>query len=138
MNVKWDGKPHCQRCKRTGIPLHKNTVSKFGISYMCRDCNRERQNKYRHTEEGKKKVYRSIYASEKRNPERKRAQSRVHYALKTGVLIRPSFCEICKKSCKPEGHHEDYEKKLEVKWVCKSCHVDLDNSRRNRLAVLSN
>lgn len=37
-------------------------------------------------------------------------------------LIAPEYCEICGECCKPHGHHADYNKPLEVIWVCSVCH----------------
>jgi hypothetical protein len=60
----------------------------------------------------------------KRYPEHKRARNAVYEAVKKGILLRPDRCTDCEKSCKPEGHHEAYEKDkdLEVIWLCKKCH----------------
>jgi predicted metal-binding protein len=32
----------------------------------------------------------------------------------------------------PEKHHEDYNKPYEVDFVCKECHQELDNLKRER------
>jgi hypothetical protein len=42
--------------------------------------------------------------------------------LMVGLLIRPLHCERCLKESKPDAHHEDYTKPLEVKWLCRTCH----------------
>lgn len=59
------------------------------------------------------------------------AKSAVQYALKMGRMSRPEACEEC--GCTPpptsggrnglEGHHDDYNKPLEVRWLCRKCHV---------------
>lgn len=53
------------------------------------------------------------------------AMAKVKYALRTGKLIRPSQCEECSKECKPQAHHDDYNKPLEVRWLCQECHDKL-------------
>ena len=45
-------------------------------------------------------------------------------ALRSGALNRPSECSVCGKKCKPHGHHTDYSKPLDVKWLCRKCHAD--------------
>ena len=55
-------------------------------------------------------------------PERCRANGRVQYALQTGKLRKPEHCEICLRKAELHGHHEDYDKPLEVVWVCSWCH----------------
>ena len=51
---------------------------------------------------------------------RQTAHSAVARAIKNGVLTRMP-CERC-GAVKSEGHHEDYDKPLEVMWLCTPCH----------------
>lgn len=57
------------------------------------------------------------------------AQNMVEYAIRQGVLVRPSRCEQCGDSgamkdgrTRIQAHHCDYNKPLEVKWLCQKCH----------------
>lgn len=57
------------------------------------------------------------------------AQNMVEYAIRQGVLVRPSQCEQCGDSgtmkdgrTRIQAHHCDYNKPLEVKWLCQKCH----------------
>ena len=64
----------------------------------------------------------------KRYPKRVRARGAVYDALKNFVLHKPTICEKCKKTfgkCKIEGHHKDYDKPLEVNWLCIKCHREV-------------
>lgn len=54
--------------------------------------------------------------------EKKAAHDAVMWALKIGRLIRPEACSLCLKACKPDAHHEDWAKKLDVVWLCRRCH----------------
>lgn len=68
-----------------------------------------------------------------KHPERRRANQAVRYALETGKLIRPDTCEKCGKACKPDAHHDDYSKPLEVLWLCPGmggCHRKRDQQRK--------
>jgi len=51
-----------------------------------------------------------------------RARTKCANAIKEGVLVRPKNCDRCKKKCKPEAHHDDYNKPLSVRWLCVPCH----------------
>ncbi len=51
-----------------------------------------------------------------------RARKILQTAVRIGHLDRPNKCEKCMKECKPEAHHDDYEKPLEVRWLCHICH----------------
>lgn len=61
----------------------------------------------------------------------------VKNALKEGVLIRPLSCEWCggpppgRKGM--HGHHEAYDRPLDVIWLCAKCH----SLRHGRLAHLT-
>ena len=67
---------------------------------------------------------------DQKNKEKIRAQSAVCYALKVGKLIRPSECSQCGKKVKVEGHHPDHSRKLEVVWVCRTCHLKIHAPER--------
>lgn len=64
----------------------------------------------------KAKKYSRIY------PERIIAKGKIRNMLKYGKMIKPKKCEVCLKSKKLLAHHEDYNKPLDVRWVCYSCH----------------
>ena len=46
-------------------------------------------------------------------------------AIRDGKLIRPNECSQCDAACKPEAHHPDYSRPLDVIWLCRSCHCRL-------------
>lgn len=60
--------------------------------------------------------------SRRDEPEKWRARSAVSRAVKAGRLERPDHCSECGAECKPTAHHADYEKPLEVVWLCRLCH----------------
>lgn len=49
-------------------------------------------------------------------------RSEVTKALRHSILRRPAQCSKCSKPCVPRAHHDDYDKPLEVRWLCCSCH----------------
>lgn len=50
-----------------------------------------------------------------KNPEKYRARTAVGNAIRDGRLKREP-CEVCGQ--KAQAHHEDYQKPLEVRWLC--------------------
>lgn len=58
-------------------------------------------------------------------PERVRARKALGKAIKAGKITRPTICSICETPCRPHGHHDDYSKPLDVRWVCQRCHVEI-------------
>jgi hypothetical protein len=66
--------------------------------------------------------------SERLHAAYKRAQhaiSMVNSAVMRGALVRPLACPQCGSRRKIEAHHADYDKPLDVIWLCKRCHAKL-------------
>jgi hypothetical protein len=53
---------------------------------------------------------------------RKAAQLALQRGIWAGKVIKPKCCELCHEEGKTEGHHIDYGKPLDVKWLCRKCH----------------
>jgi hypothetical protein len=66
------------------------------------------------------------------NPEKALAHRLVYEAGRSGKLRRPCCCSVCGSACKPDAHHEDYSKPLEVVWLCRKCHGKADADRAAR------
>lgn len=60
--------------------------------------------------------------SDKRYPEKMLARNLLNYAVKVGKIKRGN-CEVCNKP-NSQGHHDDYYKPLEVKWLCPLHHKE--------------
>jgi ABC-type lipoprotein export system ATPase subunit len=67
-----------------------------------------------------------------RYPEKISARQKVHIAIKKGILNRQP-CAVCGDP-KSEGHHFDYTKPLEVRWLCRKHHREIENKSRAKLA----
>ncbi len=52
--------------------------------------------------------------------ERRRVRNQVRDAVKRGDLVREP-CEEC-GAMPTEGHHDDYSRPLDVRWLCVRCH----------------
>ena len=62
------------------------------------------------------------------NPETVRsiARAAIYHAKKEGKL-KPGPCEVCGSVELVNGHHKDYEKPLDVVWLCIKHHMKLHN-----------
>lgn len=56
------------------------------------------------------------------NPVKRHAQKAVRSALRTGKIARAESCKQCDAVGPLHGHHDDYAKPLEVRWLCPACH----------------
>lgn len=56
--------------------------------------------------------------------ERKRANARsyLNVYVRRGKVMRPDRCSRCKRVGPVHGHHHDYDKPLDVTWLCPRCH----------------
>jgi hypothetical protein len=123
----------CFRCgvEKPASEFYKHPQMDDGRLGKCKECNkldvrenyakkRERYRKYerKRFNDPKRRAY-CLEANKihrRRNPEKTRARQAFAYAVKSGRLERKP-CEVC-GSIKSQGHHDDYSKPLDVKWLC--------------------
>jgi hypothetical protein len=105
---------HLNKCKACA----KNDVGKHRSENLdrIRQYDRDR-GKLDHRIKLATEMTRSWRAEDKR---RQTAHTAVAKAIRNGVLTRMP-CERC-GAVKSEGHHEDYDKPLDVMWLCQPCH----------------
>lgn len=123
---------HCISC-REQKPLtefYKQSGMKDGHCNKCKECvkaaaiiNRElRIDYYRAYDRDRGNRQPPEYFKEyrKANRGKYKATNAVNNALRDGRIIRLP-CEICGKE-KVHGHHDDYSKPLDVRWLCAAHH----------------
>jgi hypothetical protein len=77
---------------------------------------------YAKTEAGKLTKKKAMSAYHARYPMKRAAHVITGNAVRSGKLIPESSCSICNSTEKIEGHHDDYTKPLDVRWLCEKCH----------------
>lgn len=141
----------CTHCSQE-LPLdafHKHKGFQDGHRNICKVCANEvsrkyyRDNRDKHLEscrswktrnktrfENYQKQYKQTTQAQNNqrkwamsHPIRVKAQKTLNYAVFKGELEKSSCCQVCGDSApRIEAHHYDYNKPLEVIWVCTSCH----------------
>lgn len=108
----------CYRCKEDkpedafGLKLS----SARGRQDWCREC----KNAWKRDRPAEiKRAERQSWKA--RHREKHLAQKACQKAVARGTLVRPDACERCGGG-PVQGHHPDYEKRLEVVWLCPRCH----------------
>lgn len=100
--------------------LNAKTRQRYNNSEQYRQRKQDNHRKWRENNSDKVKARNEEY--QKKYPERNRAIVVVYRALKRGAIARPERCINCNVVKSLDAHHEDYNKPLEVVWLCKSCH----------------
>lgn len=122
----------CEYCNTT-FPVEQKEVNKGRGKFCGRSC----KSKYYHymkPQDGKSNPnwkggrtsdpYNS-YVKRYKEYNRKKANThrKVMYAVQQGQLIKEP-CEVC-GDVNSEAHHDDYDKPLEVRWLCRKHHNEL-------------
>ena len=69
-----------------------------------------------------RKTKRKAYYA-KRDPVKTRANTALNRAVRQGRITKKP-CEVCGTTTGIEGHHEDYSKPLDVRWLCRKHHKE--------------
>lgn len=70
------------------------------------------------------------------NKQAHNARKAVYDALIQGRISKPESCERCDaRTADLEAHHWDYREELDVRWVCKSCHMAIHVQIRKQNAA---
>jgi hypothetical protein len=127
----------CFKCNTVKLleDFYKNPKMLDGHVNKCKECNKndvtanrnkniERVRAY--DKDRSKNKHRIALAKEvtkkwrEEDPKRVAAHNAVARAIKSGKLTR-GLCERCGAE-KPYAHHEDYNKPLDIMWLCQPCH----------------
>lgn len=128
----------CTKCKlvKSAADFYRNPKSKSGLYSSCRACgavqtlrwkyaspenlkrSRERSRAWNDAHPDKiREAHRRSFA---KHPEKQAARRVLNRAIEAGTITRMP-CEKC-GTPKAQGHHEDYSKPLDVRWMCQPCH----------------
>lgn len=117
----------CKECTKKDVHKHRDNNPEKLKTYE------EKRNRLPHRIEGRKKHAQSPRGKkvrsktrkkwDKKNPLKKAAYRIFKNAIKTGRLKKQP-CERCGSAVRVHGHHDDYYKPLEVRWLCPKCHME--------------
>lgn len=105
-------------------PNCKSCVHDYNQEYKLSGKRRQTYVKYYNTEVGKESKRKQRISYKKRNPIKHKCRWIVWNGIKLGSINRPNNCSQCNEFCIPEAHHKDYNKPLEIEWLCKECHME--------------
>ena len=134
----------CFRClsEKDAAEFYKHPSTADGFLGKCKRCTNEdvsknrnaRRQQYKNyerrrfsTPERKAKVAEYQRAHRMRHPEKYTARNILNNAVRDGRVIKYP-CEVC-GDAKSQGHHADYSKPLEVRWLCFKHHRELGHGQ---------
>lgn len=116
----------CKECTRIDVATSRLARKEYYQEYDRRRAKLEKavaaRKAYRTTERGKLAASRARITSRHRHPEKHKARDIVNNAIRDG-LIKKSPCEECGSTARVHGHHDNYERPLDVRWLCHPCHM---------------
>lgn len=139
-----DFSPHRRRCKTCRTDLHRlwlknnrDRVLIYGKTFRSKHKVKIREyykNWYARNGRNRSVDYReAIYEWRSNNPLKYKAHKILNKAVRKGDIVKSTRCSNCDSQNRLSGHHEDYNKPLDVLWLCSSCHKlkhSLDNETR--------
>lgn len=129
---------HCNTCciTKDGNEFHKRKASGDGLAAKCKECAKaydasrlkaphrvKLRKEYAKTSRGIERGNAAKIAWDKRNPKKKKASSWLANAIRDGKITKQP-CEICGSTYRIHGHHDDYDKIYDVRWLCAQHHRD--------------
>lgn len=115
----------CRGCgeERPLNGFYKHPKMSDGHLNKCKPCVRERVNNHRRDNIERYRAYDRRRGFRVYDPDKVVARRKVRDALKSGVLTKHP-CVVCGDN-KSEAHHHDYNKPIDVIWLCKTHHAKL-------------
>lgn len=119
----------CKECRKARVKQNRLDKIEYYKAYdKARDSRPDRvkaRASYAKTAEGIIAGNKAKAAYAEKNKKKRSAHHTVNNMVRDGKISKPSSCESCGKiKSRIEGHHDDYDKPLEVRWLCSLCHRD--------------
>jgi hypothetical protein len=125
-------KKECRGCGNLLPHDYFYRTSRGGIAGKCKECTARAVRENRKKKIGYYRAYdrargnRQDREDTRRyrqlNAQKYKATNAVNNAIRDGKLTKPSTCSECGSTGRIHGHHDDYAKPLEVRWLCPVCH----------------
>lgn len=127
------------QCAKCGMKFEPKPWQVSSHDYRCLPCKRVQQNKTNEAkgeklkEEAKdayqrrKEYYADYWQRQRSDPDhlkKRAARRKVATEIEAGRLARQP-CRSCGAE-KADAHHHDYDKPLEIDWLCRRCHFKED------------
>lgn len=118
----------CKECVKSRVKSHRDvnidSIREYDRSRSTKPHRVAARAAYAETEAGMAASKKARMNYIERNPMIRACHVIVGNALRDGRLLKANCCSSCSSKNKLEGHHDDYTKPLDVRWLCVSCHKE--------------
>lgn len=108
----------CKECAKADVKTNYRANRKAYVEYEKSRWPKKKEGDRRRKQTAKYKEYKRQWRAA--NKQKWQAHNAVAKAVKNGDLVR-QVCEYC-SSADSKAHHPDYDKPLDVVWLCNDCH----------------
>lgn len=117
----------CKECNKKDVRENrKNKIDKYrqyDRERAMRPDRVEARKLYQGSDQGKEILRKLKKRYVEKNPIKRAAHIMIGNAVRDGRIFKSSECEACGASTRRlHGHHDDYSKPLDVRWLCPPCH----------------
>ena len=120
----YKGLRQCKSCYKTKVKKYRSDniekVREYDRSRGNLKHRVDARKMYAKTPEGKAAHYKANKAYLSRDKRRMKCRNAISKALMRGKMVRQG-CENCGHNI-AEAHHDNYDKPLDVRWLCQPCH----------------
>lgn len=125
----------CKDCTKSDVSKHRiKNIERIRSYDKLRGSAPHRvaaRKEYAKTEAGKAAHRKALKVSRSRFPERSKARNAVSSAIRDGRLVPWPVCAIHTCDKKPQAHHPDYDRPLDVVWLCPPHHKEAHKLARS-------
>lgn len=119
----------CKECNKTDVRENRKAniehYRKYDANRAMRKDRVAARRAYQQTPAGKASLAKAKRKFRENNPIKYGAHCVVNNAVRDGKITKPDNCLICwRTGVRLHGHHDDYAKPLEVRWLCTTCHQE--------------
>lgn len=112
----------CKECLKIirNMPKNKRREREWQRKQMAEYASTRRKYRLSHREKERERSRKSS----RENRKQRNAHAGIYRAIRRGLMIKPKRCQECGAVGIIYGHHDDYDRPLDVIWLCPRCHKD--------------
>lgn len=116
----------CKECNKQDVRQNREKKIDYYREYDKKRANIPKRivgrKEYASSESGRHSHQKSTQTYANKYPYKRLAHQAINNAIKDGRLVAPEKCEDCGLLTPLHGHHDDYSKPYDVRWLCQFCH----------------